>query len=119
MNPDDLDSILISEKAIDVTPSFAREVMARIESEASNHPRISFPWIPFAAIMLILAVIVIWVFPVDPALRAAYLMSNALGQWMIAAPNTIFGRTLLFALASLLGSFLLIWISLRLVEDGN
>ena len=119
MNPDDLDRILFTEKRIEASPSFMRDVMMRVQAEASYRRQIPLSWIPCAAITGALSILAIWVFPVDSVLRVTYGLSYALGEWIIASPEMFFGNALLTALGSLLGTFLLIWISLRLVDARN
>jgi|WetSurMetagenome_2_1015567.scaffolds.fasta_scaffold136604_3 hypothetical protein len=119
MKPDELDRIFLSEKRMEASPSFAREVMARVGSEAFYRRRFPFPWIPFAAITLVLAIFAVWVFPADWVLRGTYRLSYTIGQWIMAPPVMDLGSALLPALAALVGTFLLVWMSLRLVEAGN
>jgi hypothetical protein len=119
MNPDDLDRIFLTEKRIEASPSFMREAMMRVRTEASYRRRVPFPWIPYTAVTLVLALAAIWVFPVDSVLRATYWLSYTMGNWIISPPEMGFGKVILPALASLLGTFLLAWISLRLVDTGS
>jgi hypothetical protein len=114
MNSDDLDKILLSEKQIEPSSSFLADVMVRVRDEASYDPRIPFPWMRFAAVTLVAAILTIWIFPAEPVLRAMHSLSYAIGKWMITLPDMALRDALLSASASLLGTLLLVWLSLGL-----
>jgi hypothetical protein len=119
MNPNELDRILLSEKPLEPSAAFLRGVMARIEIENSCRRRAPFPWFQFTILMLAAALAAVWAFPADAALRTTYRFSYAIGEWMMAIPDLTGGSTPALALASILGTFLLVWLALRLVESGN
>jgi hypothetical protein len=114
MNPEDLDRILLSENQIEPLSTFERDVMARVQAEVSYSRHIPFPWMLFAAVTLILTVLIIWLFPSDSVLRATNLLSYTIGNWIVAPSDSALRNTLLSAFSSLFGTFLLVWFSLRL-----
>ena len=114
MNTDDLDKILLSEKQIDPSPSFMRDVMLRVQTESSFGLRPSFSWFRFAAIMFIIAIPAIWFFPSESVLHTMNSVSYSLGKWILAPGDLVLRQTLLTMLASLFGTLILIWFSLRL-----
>jgi hypothetical protein len=113
MKPDDLQQILLSEKPITPSSSFAANVMSRVQAEAEPPFRSPFPWIPFAltAPMVILAVLY---GRADPALRALGQLSYKLAEWITAPADAALRNTILSAFSSLLGTLLVIRFSLRL-----
>ena len=113
MKPEDLDRILFTEKQIEPSPTFCGDVMAHVQAEASYKP-IPFPWIPFAAIILVLAILVLWLYPADSVLRAANLMFYTIVNWIYAPSDVALRNAMLSAFASLAGTLLLVWFSLRL-----
>jgi len=115
MSSDDLDKILLSDRQIDPSPSFARQVMLRVQAEASFGHRPSFQWIRFAAVMLIMAIPVIWFFPSESVLNAMNLMSYAIGKWILTWGDLASSYAFLSVFASLLGTLVLVWFSFRLV----
>ena len=48
MTPDDLDRILSSEDPLEVSSGFAMSVMDAVRRQASEPPRLAFPWVRFA-----------------------------------------------------------------------
>jgi AraC family transcriptional regulator of adaptative response / DNA-3-methyladenine glycosylase II len=68
-------------------------------------------------LMLAAALPAVWAFPADAALRTTYRFSYAIGEWMMAIPDLTGGSTPALALASILGTFLLVWLAQRLVES--
>ena len=120
MNPDDLDKIVLAEKHVAPSPGFVHEVMLRVEAEALSSHRRPFPWIPFLASMLTLTVVSIRLFPADSVLRAMNSFSGFMADW-IAAPNSVpaIHNVLMPVSASILGSLLLIWLSLRIAGAGD
>lgn len=114
MNRDDLDEILLSEKMIKPSHAFARNVMAHIRSESSNHVRIPFPWIRFWALTAVLIILAVWFFPAGSVLHAVNSLSYSIGSWALAPGNMALRRAFLSALASVLGSLALVWFSFGL-----
>ena len=114
MRIDDLDKILLSEKRIEASPSFTIDVMERIKTEASMMRRGSFQYICFALATVVLMIAAIWIFPATPVLYALNSASYTLGQWIIAPPDMVLWNAFAAALGSVLGTMLLIWLSLRL-----
>ena len=115
MKPEEFDRMLLAEKQIEPSLTFAKDIMARIEAEAALSRQIPFPWIPFIAAILILTVLVFRFYPADSALRATNWMSYTIANWIFAPGDVALRNALLSAFASLAGTFLLIWLSLRLV----
>lgn len=116
---DDMDEILLSEKIIEPSPALARNVMACVRSEASNYARIPFPWIRFWAITAVLIILAVWFFPAGSVLRAVNSISYSIGSWVLAPGNLALRRALLSALASVLGSLVLVWFSFGLTGAGD
>ncbi len=114
MNRDDLDRILLSEKRIEPSESFTEDVMVRVRAEASARMYTPFPWIRFAGLMFVLAILVAFIFPADPFLRAMNSMSYSIGRWILEPSDLPLRNALLSALASILGTLMMVWLSLRL-----
>ena len=114
MKPDDLDKILLSDRQIDPSPSFAQNVMLRVQTEASLGRREPFPWFRFAAIMFIMAIPAIWFFPSVPVLNAMNTMSYSIGEWLLSPGDPALRQALRTVFVSLLGTLILVWFSLRL-----
>ncbi len=119
MSQDDLDRILLSEKQICTSSSFTEDVMVRIRAESSSHSYTPFPWICFAGLMLVLAILVIWIFPTDSVVHAMNSMSYAIGQWITEPSDIALRSAFLSALASIAGTLILVWFSLRLVGNSH
>jgi hypothetical protein len=120
MNPDDIERVLLSETRIEPSPKFAEDVIRRIQADAMDRHAKPFPWFPFAASMLILTILSIRLFPVDLILRNV----NSFSQFIagcITAPRSVFllHSAIIPASASILGSLLLVWLSLRLAGAEN
>jgi hypothetical protein len=113
MKPEDLERILFTEKQIEPSPTFCGDVMVHVQAEASYKP-IPFPWIPFAAIILVLAILVLWLYPADSVLRAANVLVYTTVNWFIAPSDIALRNVLLAAFESLALTLLLVWFSLRL-----
>lgn len=114
MRNDDLDKILLSEKRIEASPLFAANVMARIEAEGSMTRRGLFQYVCFALATAVLMIAAVRVFPAKSVLYALNSATNTLGQWIIAPPDIVLWNAFAAALGSVLGTMLLIWLSLRL-----
>jgi hypothetical protein len=114
MNPDDLDRILLSEKPIHPSSSFAEDVLARIRAGSLRSRPASFQWICFGAFMLVLALAAAWVFPSESAVRELHALSYSIGRWMLSAAETAMPHSLRLVLDALIGTMLLVWLSLRL-----
>lgn len=115
MYPDNLDKILLSEKQIEPSSAFTENVMLRVQAEALLRQQKPFPWIHFAASMLIITILSIWLFPADSVLRSMNSLSHFVAEWIVAPPSfAALQNVLLSACASILGSLLLVWLSLRL-----
>jgi hypothetical protein len=119
MKLEDLDRILASETQIEASSALERDVMARIRDEIANDHRIPFPWIPFAAATLILTALALRFYPADSVLRAADLLSHTIVDWMVDPSYVLLQNALLWALASLVGTLLIIWFSLRLAGSSR
>jgi hypothetical protein len=114
MNPGDFDKILLSDRQVEPSGFFAREVMLRVEAEASCRRPFPFPWVRFAAIMLAGSILAAWLFPADAFLRAGQSISSAIGNWIVAPHDLALRNALVSLSASLAGTLLLVWFSLRL-----
>jgi hypothetical protein len=114
MNPEDLDRILLSEKQIEPSSTFEGDVMMRVRAQASYSRHIPFPWLPFATVTLVLTVLAMWLFPAGSVLRGTNWLSYTIGNWIMAPSDSTLRNVLLSAFASLVGTLLLIWFSLRL-----
>jgi hypothetical protein len=114
MKPDDLDRILLSEKPIAPSLSFEASVMSRIQTEASPCFQTPFPWIPITLTKLSAVILVILLWRVDPGLNALYQLSHTISEWISAPSNAALRNAIQSALASLLGTLMIIWLSLRL-----
>ena len=115
MNPDNFDKILLSEKQIEPSQTFVDNVMVRVQAEAMNRHHKPFPWIHFAASMLVLTILSIWFFPSDLVVHGINSFSNFIADWFVASHSvSALQNALLAASASILGSLLLVWLSLRL-----
>ena len=115
MNPDNFDKILLSEKQIEPSQKFVDNIMVRVQVEALNRHHKPFPWIHFAVSMLVLTILSIWLFPSHSVLHGMNFFSNFIADCFIA-PHSISSlqNAILAASASISGSLLLIWLSLRL-----
>ncbi len=114
MNRDDFDRILLSDKQIEPSESFAREVLLRVETDASLRRPFPFPWLRFAAILLAGSILAAWLFPADAVLHACRSMTGAIARWMVAPPDVALRNALLSLLASVAATVMLVWLSLRL-----
>jgi hypothetical protein len=115
MNPDNLDKILLSEKQIEPSSTFMNNVMARVQVEALYSRQKPFPWIRFAGLIIVLTILSIWLFPAESVLRGINSLSHFIADWIVATPSiTALPNALLSASASILGSLLIVWLSLRL-----
>jgi hypothetical protein len=114
MKLDDLDRILISEEPIAPSSSFVEGVMSRIQAETAPHSQLPFPWIPFASAALCLAILTGLIFSAHSSLGAMNSLSSAITGWIVRPANVALRNALLSAFASLLGTMLLVRLSLRL-----
>ena len=113
MKSDDLHQILLSEKPIIPSSSFAADVMSRVQAEAAPPFQTPFPWVPFAltAPLVILAALF---GHADPALRALDQLSYETAKWIAAPADPALRNAILSAFSSLLGTLMVIWLSLHL-----
>jgi hypothetical protein len=114
MKLDDLDRILLSEKPITPSSSFAGNVMSRIQAQASPRFQLPFPWIPFVLIALSLVILSVLFVPADPILRATNRLTYTLSEWILSPADLPLRNAILPAVASLFGTLMLIWLSFRL-----
>lgn len=114
MKLDDLDRILSSEEPIAPSSSFVEDVMSRIQAETKTHSQLPFPWILFASAALCLAILIGLIFSAHSYQSALNSLSNAITGWLIRPANAALRNVLLSAFASLLGTMLLVRLSLRL-----
>jgi hypothetical protein len=120
MKPEDFDRILLAEKQIEPSATFERAVMTSVQAEAAAYgPRIPFPWVPFAAAVVILMVLVLRFYPADSILRATNFVSHTIANWMVAPSDVALRNALLSAFASLAGTLLLVWFSFRLAGTNR
>lgn len=116
MRQDELDRILLSDSQIEPAASFTAKVMARIETAAAANPRIPFPWLRLAALLPAVMIPVILFFPAKPFVHTMNSLSWDLGNWILTVST---GNAFMMASASLLGTWLLVWFSLRLAGAGR
>ena len=114
MKPDDLDQILLGDRKIAPGESFTANVMARIEKEAATECSIPFLRLGLIVCLLAISIPVILFFPVDAFVRVMTALSYDLGSWILDAPKLALQPEMLAISASLLGTWLLVWFSLRL-----
>ena len=119
MKMDELDNILISEKDVEPSPTFTRNVMAQVESEDSIHRPLPFPWIPFSACILVVALLSFWYFPADSFVFGIKETIQAVGSWIPTFEDPESRQTVQYLLFSLTGSLILIWLSLRLADANR
>lgn len=112
MNSDDLQRILLSEKTITPSSSFATDVMSRVQSEAAPPFQTPFPWVPFALTAPLVILIALFG-RADPALHALNQLSHNLAEWMAAPADPALRNAVLSAFSSLMGTLMVIWLSLR------
>jgi hypothetical protein len=112
--PDDLDEIFLSEKSMKPSSAFIGNVMARVRIEALKRDRMPFPWIQFSATAFVILILAIWFFPSASFLRAVNSVSYSIGSWFLGPGDVALRRAVLSALASIVGSLMLVWFSFRL-----
>ena len=115
MNKDELDHILLSDKQIDPSPSFTRNVMLHIQSEPKLIRPLPFPWIRFSAVMIVLSILILWIFPSDSVVHGMSAMAAGIGNWIFAMDDPAIQFTLLPILGSFAGTLIFLWLSFRLV----
>ena len=119
MKQDELNEIFRRERKVEPSPSFTRAVMSRVEYEASQASQpcpVPFPWILLSTVAL-LTVLAIWAFP--EAGRAMNAVSYSAGKWLLSPPEAALRNMVFPAAGSILGTFMLIRLSLRLAGAGR
>lgn len=116
MKLDDLDQILVSEKSVTPSSSFAADVMSRIQTEASPRLQLPFPWIPFVLSILLLAILSALLLRSDPELRGMHHLVSTLSEWIVFPVEPVIRNAIVSAFASLLGTLMVLWFSLRLTD---
>jgi hypothetical protein len=116
MKLDDLDQILLSEKTITPSASFGPAVLSRIQTEASPRLPLPFPWIPFVLSLLLVVILSAFFFSADPGLRSMHQMFYDFSEWIGSPMDPTLKNAVLAACASLLGTLMLLWFSLRLID---
>lgn len=119
MKLEDLDRILLAEKEIEPSVTFEGNIMSRVQAEAVQNRRIPFPWIPFAAAILILTVLVLRFYPIDSVLRGVDLISSTIVNWVVFPTDVTLRNALLSEFVSLAGTLFLVWFSLRLAGNSR
>lgn len=117
MKQNNLDRILMSDKEIEPSASFAANMMSRIQAEEPPPSPIPFPWFRFALTVPIVAILTVLFFPSETVPHALNTFFLNIGQWIVAPGDPALRTALLSAFASLTGTLLLVWISLRLAGD--
>jgi hypothetical protein len=115
MKQGDLDRILLSEKSIIPSPSFSTNVLAHIPDDAPPRRHLPSPWIPLLLSILVLAILGMLFLRQYSALRSVYPAAVDRYRWIAAPADPILKNTLLLAFASLLGTWMIIQVSLRLI----
>lgn len=114
---DELDRILSTERQITPSPGFAHAVMRAVREEAEVPPAIPFPWrrmIPLIAAAAVLIVAALIAIPSLPAAGPSPLAESAVVQQLLAAFTAL---PIGYLTAALLGSFITVRLSLRMVRD--
>lgn len=118
MKPDDLDQILLGDQKIAPTDTFTTNVMARIEKEAAAE--LAIPFFRLRLVLLLaLSIPVLLLFPTDAFVRTMTAFSSNLSNWILSSPELALRPDIFTATASLLGTWFLIWVSLRLVGGSR
>ena len=114
---DDLDRILSTERQITPSPGFAHSVMRAVRHEAEAPPAIPFPWrrmMPIIGAAAVLLVAVLISVPYWPAAAASPTAESAVMKQLLAVFATL---PIGYLSAALLGSFVTVRLSLRMVSD--
>ena len=114
MNMDDIDRILMSEDVIEPSTSFSGNVMSRVQAEAAPPPKIAFPWLRFAVVMIIATAVIVLLFPSEAVARTLNTAFLDLGEWIVSPADMALRNALMLAMVSLFGTMLLILFSFRL-----
>ena len=114
MKPDDLDQILLGDRKIEPAESFTVNVMARIEKEAAVKHSIPFLRLGLIVCLLVLSIPAILFFPADAFVRMMTAISYNIGSWILASPKLALRHDILAVSTSLWGTWILVWLSLRL-----
>jgi len=114
MNMDDLDRILISDDLIEPSASFLGNLMSRVQAEAPQSPQIAFPWLRFAVVMIIATAVIVPLFPSEAFGRALIAAFLDLGEWIVSPADIALQNAILWAMASLSGTMLVVWLSFKL-----
>ena len=114
MKPEDLERILISERTVEPSASFASHVMSRVRDQAAEEHSLPFPWVPFLALAVIAAILAVWTFPAASVAHAVSALTVSMGRWILSQPGSTSHNALLSGFVCLLGTLLLVRISLRL-----
>jgi hypothetical protein len=118
MKQEDLDQILLKDRNITPAESFSTNVMARSEKEAA--PKLSNPffWL-YLVLLFALSIPAMLFFPADAFVRTMTVLASDFGSWLLAFPKLVFQQEFLAVSTSLLGTWFLVWISLRLAGAGR
>ena len=114
---DELDRILSTERQITPSPGFAHAVMRAVRDEAEAPPAIPFPWrrmMPLIAAAAVLIVALVISIPWWPTAGPSPLAESAMAQQLLAAFTALPTG---YLAAALLGSFVMVRLSLRMVAD--
>jgi hypothetical protein len=118
MKPDDLDQILLRDQQIAPTDTFTTNVMARIENEAAAELPIPFFQLRLV-LLLALLIPAVLLFPTHAFVRTMTAFSYNLSNWILSSPDLALRQEILTSTSSLLGTWFLIWVSLRLTGSSR
>jgi hypothetical protein len=92
---DDVDQILVTERSVEPTPRFARDVMRAVHHQAR---RLTFPWRYALAGIIMLALVIVGAF-VLPQGRLVQICARSLVLWsmLLAVGCVLFVRVVLDA----------------------
>ncbi|HYK89901.1 MAG TPA: hypothetical protein VE398_14085 [Acidobacteriota bacterium] len=113
MKMDELDRILSSDQMLTPSSDFESRVMKRILVEAAS-PSIRFPWTLFALSLTVQAFLAGLAARTDIVYRANHLLWKKIDIWITALSDPALQIAALMAVTSIVGTFLLVWGSLRL-----
>ena len=114
---DELDRILSTERQITPSPGFAHSVMRAVRHEAEAPPAIPFPWrrmMPLIGAAAVLVVALLISIPYGPATGPSPIAESAVMKQLL---TTFTALPIGYLTAALLGSFITVRLSLRMVSD--
>ena len=114
MKLDDVDQILLSEKRIEPSASFTKDVMERIQAEPSHPLKIQWPRILLVVATLAVSILIAVMFPSEKVLESTNFITNGITNWLLHPSCPALCTALLLLSLSMIGTLVLIWLSLRI-----